>query len=222
MKKKTVLSLFAAALAVSMMLGSATPIYAAEPNQIAAQQVQLPAKDLTKFDLMETWHYLSNAAGNPNPAIVRNADGTYNIIMFEGTTVVFDVNNPNYTDDMHEVGIKNYDEVESIVDEVNGIDLDYYDEQTINYNTQVMFHAESQGAAVVNLGVYNGDIFSKNGCQFEKGQNITIGVFVIPAQPGAQAPTYSHRQASDLSAWKTAEEKFGGKADGGGADGYGF
>lgn len=221
MKKKTVLSLFAAALAVSMMLGAATPIYAAEPNQIAAQQVQLPAKDLTKFDLLETWHYLSNAAGNPNPAIVRNADGTYNIIMFEGTAIVLDVNNPLFNDEWHEVGIQNYEETEAIVDDIDSLGIrDVVDQQSVNTSTQIMLEGISQGAAVVNIGIWNGDILT--GDRWEPNQNITIGVFVIPAQPGAQAPTYSHAQASDLSAWKTAEEKFAGKADGVGCGGYGF
>lgn len=154
MKKKTVLSLFAAALAVSMILGYTTPVFAAEPVPPAAVQ-QLPAKDLTKFDLMETWHYLSNAAGNPNPAIVRNADGTYNIIMFEGTAIVLDVNNPIYNDMYHEIGIQNYNDlpsrlntagntVPSVIDDQDALAvLDVEDSQTINSQTQIMLQALS-------------------------------------------------------------------------------
>lgn len=220
MKKKTVLSLFAAALAVSMMLGSVEPVFAAGVDPVVVQQ-QLPAKDLTKFDLMETWHYLSNAAGNPNPAIVRNADGTYNIIMFEGTAIVLDVNNPVRGDEWQTISIKNYDEVESIVDEYDGIGItDVEDDNSINHKSQIVLYGISQGSAVVNLGIWDGDVFRGDG--FVKGQNITIGVFVIPAQPGAQAPTYSHRQAKNIETSAHDREKFAGKADGGGADGYGF
>lgn len=219
MKKKTVLSLFAAAVAVAMMLGSTEPVFAAGVDPVAVQQ-QLPAKDLTKFDLMETWHYLSNAAGNPNPAIVRNADGTYNIIMFEGTAIILDVNNPIYNDMYHQIGIQNYEETEAIVDEWDGLNImDVEDSKAINDQHQLLLQGVSQGAAVINVGIWNGDIMT--GGNYEKGQNITIGVFVIPAQPGAQAPTYSHQQATDIACSKN-NEKFSGQANGTGADGYGF
>jgi hypothetical protein len=69
----------------------------------------------------------------------------------------------------------------------------------VNAHSQLSIQGVSCGSAVVNVGLWNGDIISGD-VGWLPGYNITIGVFVIPAQAGAQTPTYTIGQMRSLKA----------------------
>jgi hypothetical protein len=203
-KNKKILKLLAATFAMSAILnGTQTAVVAqaAETSQTTTTAVA-QTKDLTKFDLLETWTYFSNAAGNPDPILVNNGNGTYTLVMYQGTDVILNVNNPTYNPaDIYsscEVGIINFDDVCSIVSDSDDLNIgDGKDWMSVNENTQLSLQGMSCGSTVINVGLWNGDILSSN-IGYLPEYNITIGVFVIPAQAGTQNPTYTLRQQSSI------------------------
>jgi hypothetical protein len=186
---KNAIKLLSATFAMSAILSGA-PI-TAQAAEATPAQTTVQTKDLTKFDLLETWTYFSNPQGCPNPILVNNGNNTYTLVMYQGTDILLNVNNIAAQYPLSEVGIVNYEDVESVVSDADPLYLgDGSDWVKVNTYSQLALEGVSCGSAVINVGVWNGDIISGN-IGWLPGYNITIGVFVIPAQAGAQAPTYT-------------------------------
>jgi hypothetical protein len=220
---KNAIKLLSATFAMSAILSGA-PITAQAAEATPAQAATVQTKDLTKFDLLETWTYFSNPQGCPNPILVNNGNNTYTLVMYQGTDILLNVNNPTYNPadlySSYEVGIVNYDDVCSIVSDTDDLNIgDGKDWINVNDNTQLSLQGVSCGSAVINVGLWNGDIFAEN-IGYVPGYNITIGVFVIPAQAGAQTPTYTSVQQSVINGKAFAAAHQGEKIVA--ADGYGF
>jgi hypothetical protein len=194
---KNAIKLLSATVAMSAILSGA-PI-TAQAAEATPAQTTVQTKDLTKFDLLETWTYFSNPQGCPNPILVNNGNNTYTLVMYQGTQILFNVNNPAVQYPTSQVGIINYDDVCTIVSDFDELGLgDGEDYVKINDHSQLSLQGVSCGSAVINVGVWNGDIITDN-VGWLPGYNITIGVFVIPAQAGAQTPVYTSLQQSVIN-----------------------
>lgn len=211
MKNKNALKLLAATFAMSVLL-NASPVTAeaasvsAKSNTTDTTTTTAATIDTSVFGLTGTFVYRDNCQGCPDPVIVNNGNNTYTIVMYEGTVVKFDVNNPTYDGGSFkgtasEPMFVNYDDVSSIVTD-DDIRRESSNGSTENdATTELTISAVSVGSAVVNVGLWDGwtDDWD-NYIGWTPGYNITIGVFVIPAQAGAQDPVYSYDELSMMKA----------------------
>ncbi|MBQ1993405.1 MAG: hypothetical protein II243_02945 [Lachnospiraceae bacterium] len=211
MRIKDIIRTFSAALVLSVCVGSSSHslqaasneavVYAEELNTVTStlgQTKTFPVDiDPTQFNLAGSWRYIANAEGNPDIQIIQNAPDLYTMAMYEGTGILLDFNNPAYNQWYDEIGIANDYYNDPVFEIVSCIDdaslLDGTDCTIINNQHQMLLEAIKPGTATIQVGVINCNPYYVHD-DFEPVKPITIAIVVLPRMPGAQAPTYSHRQ----------------------------
>ena len=166
-----------------------------------AEEVLTPTvADPTKFDFFGTWIIDHDTEGNPDPQIVSNGDGTYTIIIYEGQSVAFPVNNP-----WADLGIDEFDIPQrtfaAVVTETdllndgtwkgNGYTSDMFKNKDIP--TNLVIHGAKAGSAVIEVGAVDDDDDT-----VVVSNTVTVGLFVLPVTPGAQEPTLTQEEIEDL------------------------
>ncbi len=170
-----------------------------------AEEVLAPTvADPTKFDFFGTWIIDHDTEGNPDPQIVSNGDGTYTIIIYEGQSVAFPVNNP-YAN--LEAGLWSYPTVITETDLLNdgtwkgnGYSSELITEE--NGSTYLVMHGAKAGSAVIEVGLEDAYIMSPTVNQII-GNTVTVGLFVLPVTPGAQAPTLTQEEIESEAAYNS-------------------
>ena len=171
-------------------------VYAAEVTSTLGQTKTFPVNiDPMKFNLAGSWRYLANAEGNPDIQIAQNAPNMYTLVMYEGTAIIMDFNNPAFCQWYDKVGFANdylndpIFEVVSDTDEIGLLDgLDFVD-----CSKQMVIEAVKPGTVMMQVGVENGNPYYVHD-DWEPVEPISLAVIVVPRIPGAQEPTYSHYQ----------------------------
>jgi hypothetical protein len=230
MKNKNALKLLAATFAMSVLL-NASPVTAeaasvsAKSNTTDTTTTTATTIDTSVFGLTGTFVYRDNCQGCPDPVIVNNGNNTYTIVMYEGTTVKFDVTNPTY-DGVNKFTASiptfvNYEDVCAIVTDEEESGTSSNGSTTRDDTTELSISAVSVGSAVVNVGLWDGwEDDWDNYIGWTPGYNITIGVFVIPAQAGAQTPVYTDSEIARMQAISHQNDHIGEVAVG--LSGVGF
>lgn len=211
MRIKDIIRTFSAALVLSVCVGSSSHslqaasneavVYAEELNTVTStlgQTKTFPVDiDPTQFNLAGSWRYIANAEGNPDIQIIQNAPDLYTMAMYEGTGIVMDFNNPVYNQWYNYIAFTNdylNDPVFEIVSYGDDASLlDGTDCMLINDQYQTLIEAIKPGTATIQISVGNGNPYVA-GDDWEPVKPITIAIVVLPRMPGAQEPTYSHRQ----------------------------
>ena len=209
MRIKNIIKMFSAALVLAMAVGSSSNpmsatdngkavVYAAEVTSTLGQTKTFPVNiDPMKFNLAGSWRYLANAEGNPDIQIAQNAPNMYTLVMYEGTAIIMDFNNPAFCQWYNIISFTNDDvlepayEVVSHMDEIgliDGTDCAYED-----HTHQMLIEAIKPGTVMMQVGVENGNPYYVHD-DWEPVEPISLAVIVVPRIPGAQEPTYSHRQ----------------------------
>ena len=162
-----------------------------------AEEVLTPAvADPTKFDLFGNYILTHDEQGSPEPQIINNGDGTYNIIMYVGQSVMFPVNNP-----WADMGIGDFDPNRGVVFIVSDYDNDtvqFGNSGDYPYDTYNNFiiEAEKECAEVYKIGVTDSyDNVVSN--------TVTVGLFVLPAVPGAQEPTLTQDEIKHIQSMES-------------------
>ena len=209
MRIKNIIKMFSAALVLAMAVGSSSNpisaidnekavVYAAEVTSTLGQTKTFPVNiDPMKFNLAGSWRYLANAEGNPDIQIAQNAPNMYTLVMYEGTAIIMDFNNPAFCQLYNGITFMNdyltdpSFEIVSHVDEsglLDGTDWLYED-----MTHQMIIEAVKPGTVMMQVGVGNGNPYYVHD-DWEPVEPISLAVIVVPRIPGAQEPTYSHRQ----------------------------
>lgn len=171
-----------------------------------AEEVLTPTvADPTKFDFFGTWIIDHDTEGNPDPQIVSNGDGTYTIIIYEGQSVAFPVNNP-----WADLGIDEFDIPQrtfaAVVTETdllndgnwkgNRYTSDMFKDKDIP--TNLVIHGAKAGSAVIEVGAVDDDDDT-----VVVSNTVTVGLFVLPAVPGAQAPTLTQDEIKHIQSMES-------------------
>ena len=159
-----------------------------------AEEVLTPAvADPTKFDFFGTCVTTHDEQGSPDPQIINNGDGTYNIIMYVGQSVAFPVNNPWADLGIDEWG-QNRGWVSFITDAASEyVSNGYAGGFDINDWDNLLIEADKECAVVVDIGV----ISTRD---VQVGNTVTVGLFVLSAVPGAQEPTLTQDEIKSIKA----------------------
>ena len=201
--KMTVL-LSAAVVTASSMSG--IKAYAAElPDaynaaEVAEQVLAPTVVDPTKFDFFGNCVLTHDKLGSPDPQIVNNGDGTYVIIMYVGQSVAFPVN--NLWADMgldqwgnprvgYPVFINNND-FATLTADVGDFGLDTL--------SNFVIKGVAEGSTVVEVGV-------KDAMENVVSNTVTVGLFVLPAVPGAQTPTLTQAEIKNIQSMQSPDGK---------------
>ena len=164
-----------------------------------AEEVLTPAvADPTKFDFFGNYILTHDEQGSPEPQIINNGDGTYNIIMYVGQSVAFPVNNPWADLGKDEWGCVNKGYVAFISD----IDSDfvyygYAGDYDIDSRSNFLIKAEKEGSAVIEVGVKSDSYDSV------VSNTVTVGLFILPAVPGAQEPTLTQDEIKSIASYNS-------------------
>ena len=217
MRIKNIIKMFSAALVLAMVVGSSSNpmsaidnekavVYAAEVTSTLGQTKTFPVNiDPMKFNLAGSWRYLANAEGNPDIQIAQNAPNMYTLVMYEGTAIIMDFNNPVYCRWYDQIGFTNdylndpVYEVVSCMDEIGLIDGTDCSNEDMTH--QMFIEAIKPGTVMTQVSVINCDPYTVHD-DFEPVEPISLAVIVVPRIPGAQEPTYSHGQRS----WKELQD----------------
>ena len=177
-----------------------------------AEEVLAPTvADPTKFDFFGNYILTHDEQGSPEPQIINNGDGTYNIIMYVGQSVMFPVNNP-----WADMGVGDFGPNRGVVFIVSD-----YDSGTVRFGNSgdypydtcnnFIVEAKKECAEVYEIGVTDSyDNVVSN--------TVTVGLFVLPAVPGAQEPTLTQDEIEHIQAMESnhGAHKEGAWATGGG------
>ena len=160
-----------------------------------AEEVLAPTvADPTKFDFLGTWIIDHDKVGNPDPQIVSNGDGTYTIIMYEGQSVAFPVNNP-WTDLGLDEYLCQHITYAGVITENELIESHYY--TVMDHQNNLVIEAKTAGSAVIEVG-------ATEDCDDSLvGNSVTVGLFVLPAVPGAQEPTLTQDEIKSIAAYES-------------------
>ena len=168
-----------------------------------AEEVLTPTvADPTKFDFFGTCVTTHDTQGSPDPQIINNGDGTYNIIMYVGQSVAFPVNNLWTDMGIDKLGGPNRGKPGFITD--IGTDFVHYGnggDVTEDSQNNFIIEAKSAGSAVVEVGITDSlDNLVSN--------TVTVGLFVLPAVPGAQEPTLTQDEIEEAVSRERDKEYF--------------
>ena len=169
-----------------------------------AEEVLTPAvADPTKFDFFGTYILTHDEQGSPEPQIIRNEDGSYVIIIYEGQSVAFPVNNPWADLGIDPWGNPNKGYVDITPETKQSfIDIGYMGDFDIDGQNYFQIGDCTQGSAVIEVAVTDG-WYDK-----QVGNTITVGLFVLPAVPGAQAPTLTQDEIEEAVSRERDKEYF--------------
>ncbi len=165
-----------------------------------AEEVLAPTvADPTKFDFFGTWVIDHDKVGNPDPQIVSNGDGTYTIIIYEGQSVAFPVNNP-----WADLGVVNTvpQGADACVITENDL-VDSGGNIVTDWTNNLIIEGVKAGSAVVEVGAIN--IWDETDVVSNR---VTVGLFVLPAVPGAQAPTLTQKEIKSIASYERDKEYF--------------
>ena len=168
-----------------------------------AEEVLTPAvADPTKFDFFGTCVTTHDTQGSPDPQIINNGDDTYNIIMYVGQSVAFPVNNLWTDMGMDKLGGPNRGKPGFITDiDTSFVYYGFGYDVTEDRQNNFIIEAESEGSAVVEVGITDSlDNLVSN--------TVTVGLFVLPAVPGAQEPTLTQDEIKHIQAMEHDRERF--------------
>ncbi len=164
-----------------------------------AEEVLTPTvADPTKFDFFGNYILTHDEQGSPEPQIINNGDGTYNIIMYVGQSVMFPVNNP-----WADMGVGDFGPNRGVVFIVSDYDNDtvqFGNSGDYPYDTcnNFIIEAEKECAGVFEIGVTDSyDNVVSN--------TVTVGLFVLPAVPGAQEPTLTQDEIKSIQSSEHAQ-----------------
>ena len=171
-----------------------------------AEEVLTPTvADPTKFDFFGTWVIDHDTEGNPDPQIVSNGDGTYTIIIYEGQSVAFPVNNPwaDLGRDEFDIPQRTFAAVVTETDLLNdgtwkgnGYMSDLVKDKDIP--TNLVIHGAKAGSAVIEVGAVDDDDDT-----VVVSNTVTVGLFVLPVTPGAQAPTLTQKEIKSIASYNS-------------------
>ena len=166
-----------------------------------AEEVLAPTvADPTKFDFFGTYILTHDEQGSPDPQIIRNEDGSYVIIIYEGQSVAFPVNNPWADLGIDPWGNPNKGYVDITPETKQSfIDIGYMGDFDIDGQNYFHIGDCTQGSAVIEVAVTDG-WYDK-----QVGNTITVGLFVLPAVPGAQEPTLTQAEIKHIQSVEHSE-----------------
>ncbi len=177
------------------------------------------AYDPTQFALIGEPVLIQDKYGSPNPALTKNADGSWNLVMFETQSVELPVNNPwagTLPDDPN-VGtcpagplVSEYEKQMELPRELRiwnacGPDLEGY----TAFNS-IEFDAVNPGTAVVHMCATWKGVSDPDRIDEPVSNLVPVYLTVLPAQPGAQVPRklkldmdYQHKYGDQIvdGAW---------------------